>query len=76
MPVIQMEGWAARASRAVLSAEPPLECPRCEALCAATNVTAEGATVYRCSGHGHRAISWRIDVDGNMLRGEVGRRFY
>jgi len=75
MPVIQMEGWRAHKAHAVAAAD-PLECPRCEALCAAANVATDGATLYRCSGNGHRPISWRIDVDGNMLRGEVGRRFY
>lgn len=73
--VIEMKGWREGKLAAVAEA-PALECPTCEAECKPVNVAADGCTTYRCVGHGHRALTWRIDRDGNMLRGATGRRYY
>ena len=34
------------------------------------------ATRARRHPAGHRALTWRIDTDGNTLRGATGRRYY
>lgn len=73
--IIELNEWRAR-KVARHAPAPALACPTCEAECKAVNTTADGSTVYRCTGHGHRALTWRIDAEGNMLRGSVGRRFY
>ncbi|WP_341744614.1 hypothetical protein [Azonexus hydrophilus] len=73
--VIEIAGWAEKKVQAVADT-PPLECPQCGTNCAAINVEADGTTAYRCKGNGHRAIAWRIDADGSMLRGLVGKRYY
>lgn len=74
MTIVDFNQWkAARASAATL---PALECPRCDAETPATGMTKDGSTVYRCIGKGHAPLTWRIDVDGNMLRGLRGNRFY
>lgn len=73
--VIEMQGWQARKATAVAGSA-PLECPSCETLCNAVNVDADQCTTYRCVGHGHRALTWRIDASGAMMRGASGRRYY
>lgn len=73
--IINMAGWREQKST-VVQAAPAIECPQCEHLSQAVNVEVSGATTYRCIGHGHRALTWRIDVNGDMLRGAVGRRYY
>lgn len=73
--VIQMDNWQ-QEKAAQLSRLPALACPTCETECPAVSQTVDGTTTYRCSGHGHRSLTWRIDADGSMLRGAVGRRFY
>ena len=73
--VINMAGWRERRSAVVQSA-PELECPQCGHETAALNVSSDSTTTYRCAGHGHRALTWRIDPDGNMLHGAKGRRYY
>lgn len=73
--VIAIDGWADKKAKTVAAA-PPLECPQCGTSCAAVNVEANGTTAYRCQGNGHRAVAWRIDAEGSMLRGLVGKRYY
>lgn len=73
--VVEIQGWRARKAAAVAAA-PPLECPTCETVCQAVNVDADQCTTYRCAGHGHLALTWRIDASGDMLRGASGRRYY
>lgn len=73
--VIDFNRWRT-AKRAAVADAPSLACPRCEADCAAIKVESDGTTAYRCAGHGHRAMAWRIDANGDMLRGLAGRRFY
>lgn len=73
--IIELSGWRERKSTQVELA-PALACPTCDAECNAVNTTDAGCTVYRCAGHGHRSLTWRIDAEGNMLRGAAGRRFY
>lgn len=73
--VTTLDDWRARKIKDAQAA-PHLECPRCDTPVAATLVQSDGTTTYRCAGHGHRPLSWRIDADGNMLRGAAGRRFY
>lgn len=73
--VIAMDRWAEKKAVSVQAA-PPLGCPRCDTECSAINVEADGTTAYRCAGNGHRALTWRIDPDGAMLRGLEGKRFY
>ncbi len=73
--VISMAGWRERKSAVVQSAS-SLECPRCGHETAAFNVASDSTTTYRCAGHGHRALTWRIDPEGNMLRGASGHRYY
>lgn len=70
--VIRIADYQA-AKQAVLADYPPLECPRCDTLCPPTKVDHEGSVHHRCAGNGHRAITWRIALDGSMLRGAVGR---
>jgi hypothetical protein len=73
--VIQMAGWAERKAQQVADL-PSLECPTCDADCRAVNQDGEGVTLYRCAAKGHRSLTWRIDAEGNMLRGAKGRRYY
>ncbi len=73
--IISMTGWR-EAKGQSLQAATPLECPQCDHITAASNVLADGATTYRCTGHGHRALTWRIDANGDMLRGATGQRYY
>lgn len=73
--VISIADWKVNKG-ADLHAAPALECPQCDHETAATNVQADGTTTYRCAGHGHRALTWRIDADGNMLHGALGKRYY
>lgn len=54
----------------------PLECPKCETVCAATYVAPDYTTTYCCSGNGHRKLFWRIGPDGEMLHGEKGNQQY
>lgn len=73
--VIQIDGWRARKA-ADIAAAAPLECPTCDSLCVVINVESDGATAYRCVGNGHRALTWRINANGDMLRGLKGNRYY
>lgn len=73
--VIEINGWRAKKLENTQVA-PALECPQCGTEVLAANVQADSTTAYRCEGPGHRAFTWRIDADGNMLRGFVGRRYY
>ncbi len=73
--IINMAGWREQKAAATQSA-PPLECPLCDGTVAATNVVSDGTTTYRCAGHGHRALTWRINAEGEMLRGATGQRYY
>lgn len=73
--IIEMKGWRER-QKAQAKELPALECPKCETECSALRTDTHGSTIYRCAGNGHRALTWRIDVDGAMLHGEVGRQFY
>lgn len=73
--IVSLLGWREKKADDLLAA-PAIECPTCEAITSPINVAADGATTYRCIGGGHRSLTWRIDVNGDMLRGAVGRRFY
>ena len=73
--ILEIAGWRERKSALVQTA-PALACPTCEAECPAVTIQADESTVYRCVGHGHRTLTWRIDVNGDMLHGAVGRRCY
>ena len=73
--IINLAGWQERKIAQVQSA-PALECPQCGSETAALNVALDSTTTYRCAGHGHRALTWRIDPEGNMLRGASGHRYY
>ena len=73
--VIRLDGWRIRKLQRTQAA-PDLECPQCNTSVAATNVESNSTTTYRCAGHGHKPLTWRIDADGNMLRGAAGRRYY
>jgi hypothetical protein len=73
--VIAFQGWRQKKGES-LQAAPALACPKCGTEVAATNVQADSTTTYRCAGNGHRAITWRIDGEGNMLRGAIDRRYY
>ncbi|TAL65846.1 MAG: hypothetical protein EPN79_11905 [Burkholderiaceae bacterium] len=73
--IISMAGWRELKAQAMQSA-PSLECPQCASVVAALNVDADSTTTYRCAGHGHRALTWRINSDGDMLRGATGQRYY
>lgn len=73
--IIEISGWRDRKAAQVQTA-PALACPTCNTDCPAVNTQLDGSTMYRCIGHGHRALTWRIDADGNMLRGAAGRRYY
>lgn len=73
--VIELNRWAEKRVESVQAAA-PLACPKCETECAAVRVDADGTTAYRCTGNGHRALTWRIDPDGAMLRGLAGNRYY
>ncbi len=73
--IIEMEGWRNRRT-AELEAATPLECPKCQTTCAATNIKPDGSTVYQCLGNGHRPLVWRIDAEGNMRRGSNGHQYY
>lgn len=70
-----MTGWREQKST-IVQAAPAIECPQCDYLTEAINVGVDGETTYRCVGHGHRALTWRVDGEGNMLRGVTGRRYY
>lgn len=73
--LVEMAGYQER--KAVeLSTYPALECPRCEALCSPVKIDSEGSVHHRCQGNGHRAITWRIAVNGDMLSGSKGSREY
>ena len=54
----------------------PLECPKCEKECHATDVSDDDETTYRCDSSEHARLYWRIDPDGNMLYGKVSKRKY
>lgn len=71
--LVAMAGWKDKKA-AEVSAAPTLACPQCDTECAAINVEADGTTAYRCSGHGHRTLSWRIAASGEMLRGLKGKK--
>lgn len=73
--IIELSGWRKRKDDQ-LALAPELSCPTCDAECQAVSTTDDGSMVYRCAGHGHRSLTWRIDAEGNMLHGSVGRRFY
>lgn len=73
--IIEMSGWRDRKTAQLLSA-PALACPTCEFECPAVTIQVDGSTVYRCVGHGHRSLIWRIDADGSMLHGAKGYRYY
>lgn len=73
--IIELNCWAKKRAEAVHAA-PPLGCPQCDTECAAINVESDGTTAYRCTGNGHRALTWRIAPDGTMLRGLAGKRYY
>lgn len=73
--VIEISGYQTCKS-AELAEYTALECPQCEALCAPVKVDEQGAVHHRCSGNGHRPITWRIAEDGTMLRGSKGVRPY
>jgi hypothetical protein len=73
--VIQFVSWASVQQRKVFLA-PVLECPKCGKECSATHVAADDETTYLCKSAGHVPLYWRIDPDGNMLRGKVSRRHY
>lgn len=73
--IVEMKGWRDRKAAQVMTA-PALECPSCNTLCPAVSIQADESTVYRCVGHGHRTLTWRIDANGDMLHGAVGRRYY
>lgn len=73
--VVVLNDWRA-AKAAQMAQMPELECPRCWVSRKAVNVTPEGMETYRCVGPGHRPFFWRIDVDGAMLAGKVGKRHY
>lgn len=73
--IIEMSGWKERKA-AQMQAAPALACPTCDAECQVVNIQPDQSSVYRCVGHGHRSLTWRIDAEGNMLRGATGRRHY
>lgn len=73
--IIQLADWQDRKIAQVQSA-PALECPTCARETQALYVASDSTTTYRCAGHGHRALTWRIDPDGNMLRGASGKRYF
>jgi len=73
--VIQIDGYKDHKA-AELANYDALECPVCETACPPTKVDAEGAVHHKCAGNGHRSITWRISVDGVMLRGAKGNRQY
>lgn len=53
-----------------------LECPKCERVTAPHFHDAKGAVHYCCTGPGHRPLTWRIDVYGDMLHGAKSNRYY
>ena len=73
--VIALQGWRERKGD-LISAAPVLACPKCNAEVTATNIQADSTTTYRCVGPGHRVLTWRIDGEGNMLRGSTGHHYY
>lgn len=73
--IVELQGWRERKALEVATM-PALECPTCDAVCNPVKVDVDGTTTYRCVGHGHRSLTWRIDPDGNMLRGATGQRYY
>ena len=73
--IIELFEWRERKA-ARIELAPTLGCPICYVDSKAVKTTDDGSTLYRCAGHGHRSLTWRIDAEGNMLRGAVGRRFY
>jgi len=54
--IIEMTGWRERKAAQVQSA-PALACPTCQAECPAVSIQPDESTVYRCVGHGHRALT-------------------
>lgn len=55
---------------------PPLECPKCGVECASSVVDTAGTVTYVCVGNGHKRLTWRINEDGDMLKGATGNRYY
>jgi flavoprotein len=72
---VMMNGWQDRKAASVQAA-PGLACPTCEAVCPAFEVRPDETTVYRCVGHGHRALTWRIDVNGEKLSMRKNEQLY
>lgn len=62
---------------ALLETFDPLPCPRCEEVTKPCNHDAAGSTYYECFGDAHgrgvRSVRWRINRDGDMLRGWKGQ---
>lgn len=55
---------------------PALECPICDTLCQAALVDISETVTYICHGNGHKKLVWRINANGDMLRGATGNKFY
>lgn len=53
-----------------------LDCPKCETEIKPHFVDHSGAVHYTCQGNGHRALKWRIDIEGDMMHGHTGSRYY
>lgn len=60
----------------LIASQPAIECPRCDKLCACVFVDEHETLTYICENGGHRKLTWRIDVEGNMLHGAKGKRYY
>lgn len=73
--IVSLLGWREKKAGDLLTA-PSIECPTCEKITGPIKVAADGATTYRCIGSGHRSLTWRIDANGDMLRGAAGRRYF
>lgn len=72
---------AERAARTIdqtaeLATMDTLDCLKCGRGVRPHFIDARGATHYRCTGPGHRPRGWRIDVDGDMMHGLNGNRYY
>ena len=61
---------------ATLAGMDALECLKCGRSIRPHHIDTEQATHYRCDGPGHRAYGWRINHDGEMMRGLRGDKFY